>query len=93
MISASKCASRSHLPGQRAAQEVHENESEGLDVVSSTLFDSQVRVDRRITCCAGQILPLCIYVHMYVCIFVYVSELFLYEHKDVCMCVCKNTVN
>ena len=77
-----------HLPGQRATQEVHEDKTERLNVVSSTLFDSQVRIDRSVTCCAGQILPLCMYLCK-VCILVrrwYVLRSHCRHY--VCMYVC-----
>ncbi len=46
------------LPGQRAPQEIHKHEAQGLDIVSSTLFDAQMCVDRRVSRRAGQIFAL-----------------------------------
>lgn len=44
------------LPGQLAAVEVHEHVSERLHVVPTRLLDAEVRVDRRVTRRARQVL-------------------------------------
>jgi hypothetical protein len=46
------------LPGESATQEVHEHVSEGLQVVTTGLFDTQVRVDGRVTSSACEVLVL-----------------------------------
>lgn len=46
------------LPGQAAAQEVHEHEAQGLNVVAAALLDAQVRVDRGVARRARQVLAL-----------------------------------
>jgi hypothetical protein len=46
------------LPGQAAAQEVHQHEAQGLDVVAPALLDAQMRVDRGVPSRAGQVLAL-----------------------------------
>ena len=48
------------LPGQRAAQEVHEHVAERLEVVASTLLLAQVRVDAHVARRARQALVLAI---------------------------------
>jgi len=48
------------LPGQRAAQEVHEHVAERLDVVAPRLLDAQVRVDGRVARGARQVLVLAV---------------------------------
>lgn len=42
------------LPGKAPAQEVHENVTQRLEIISSRLFAPQVRIDTHVACCAGQ---------------------------------------
>mmetsp|Transcript_1763 Transcript_1763/g.5240 ORF Transcript_1763/g.5240 Transcript_1763/m.5240 type:complete len:352 (+) Transcript_1763:405-1460(+) len=48
------------LPGQRAAQEVHEHEAERLQIVAPALLDAQVVVDARVARRAGEVLVLAV---------------------------------
>mmetsp|Transcript_24934 Transcript_24934/g.73988 ORF Transcript_24934/g.73988 Transcript_24934/m.73988 type:complete len:422 (-) Transcript_24934:15-1280(-) len=48
------------LPGQRAAQEVHEHVAERLEVVPPALLDAEMRVDGRVPRRAGQVLVLAV---------------------------------
>lgn len=67
------------LPRQTTPIEVHEHVAEGLHVVATGLFDSQVGVDRGITGRARQILVLAVcYVHTGAC----VAELFRQSEID-----------
>jgi hypothetical protein len=52
------CGGLQALPGQTAAQEVHQDEAQRLYVVAAALLDAQVGVDRGVARCAGQILAL-----------------------------------
>jgi hypothetical protein len=52
------CSSFETLPWQSAAEEVHENVSQGLKVITTGLLDSQVGVDGCITSSASEILVL-----------------------------------
>ena len=44
------------LPGERAAQEVHHDVAQGLQVVAATLLDAQMGVDRGVARGAGEVL-------------------------------------
>ena len=44
------------LPWKRSSVEVHEDVSQGLHVVSSTLLNAQVGIDTGIASCPGQVL-------------------------------------
>ena len=46
------------LPGKRASQEVHENVGKRLEIITTSLFDTQVSVDRSVTSSTSQILVL-----------------------------------
>ena len=46
------------LPGERTTEEIHEDVSEGFEVVAASLFDTQVSIDGRVTSSAGQVLVL-----------------------------------
>lgn len=46
------------LPGQRAAQEVHEHVSERLEIITTSLLNTQVSVDRGVTSGTSQVLVL-----------------------------------
>lgn len=48
------------LPGQGTSQKVHEHVAQGLEVVSSRLFDTEMGVDRGISSGTGQVLVLSI---------------------------------
>ena len=48
------------LPGQLAAQKVHEDVAEGFHVVSAGLLDSEMGVDGGVPSCAGEILVLAV---------------------------------
>ena len=48
------------LPGEATSQEVQEDVSQSLEVVTSRLFSSQMGVDTHVAGCAGQRLPLAI---------------------------------
>lgn len=48
------------LPGEAATQEVHENVAKSLQVISSRLFASKMRVDTHVTGSAGQRFPLAV---------------------------------
>jgi len=48
------------LPGQAAAQKVHEYVPEGLEIVASALLTAQVRVDTHVACRARQALLLAV---------------------------------
>ena len=46
------------LPGKRASQEVHENVGKRLEIITTSLFDTQVSVDRSVTSSTSQVLVL-----------------------------------
>lgn len=46
------------LPGKSPTQEIHEDISERFEIIAASLFNTQVSVDRSVTCCTGQIFVL-----------------------------------
>ena len=49
------------LPGETASQEVHKEVTEGLDIISSTLFNTKMSAHRSITSSTSQTLPFSVF--------------------------------